>query len=118
MTIVLDRIPDDNIIRNMLDKLDNTSAKYHDCLIVSDNKVSKEATQALIEFIQYRDDFIAIGLKLTFMGVITFNTGWMMECYCNRVTDRLQIFNNDFYNTSDKEQIRKLMEWRNGLNDD
>ncbi|RPI82761.1 MAG: hypothetical protein EHM34_06395 [Nitrosopumilales archaeon] len=106
----------DQIIKNMLVKLEDLFACYHDKCELSGHKISVEVTQALIDFIHYRSNFAEIVNKLLFMGIVDHETAWMMDCYGDYMTHCAQIFDND--RSFNPELKKQVIEWRRKFDDD
>lgn len=91
----------DNVAKNMLDKLD----------VLADAYRKNKSTQALINFIQFRDDFLKLEADLSLTKLINFNTGWNMMVYCGVVTDELEIFDNG-KSVQDPKFVQEIKTWR------
>jgi hypothetical protein len=93
-----------NIIKNMLDRIDELAENYR----------KEKTTDALIEYIQFRDDIIKLTLNLKFMNLYprtNDKTLWNLTCYEVVVTDELKIFHNG-KSVPDKTFVKELKEWR------
>lgn len=106
----------DVLIKKMLCKFDEAFAEYHDSLVLSNDKVTPQVTQALVKFIHYRSDFLEITTKLSFMGILDHDTAWMMDCYCDYMTYCAKVFEDWKDHKPSKEDKKKLMNWVELLN--
>lgn len=102
----LDPVTSTNVIKNILDNLDVLAERYR----------TKKTTDALIDYIQYRDDIIYMEMKLSFLHLYPNDskkdkTLWNLRCYESVVTDELDIFHNG-KSVPDETFVKELKEWR------
>ena len=93
-----------NILKNILDRIDELAGNYK----------REKTTDALIEYIQFRDKSIKLCLDLLFMGLYPYgndDTLWNCQCYESVITDELEIFHNE-KSVPDKKVVNDLKEWR------
>lgn len=104
--------PSKNIIKNILDNLDVLAEIYR----------TEKTTDALINYIQYRDDIIYLESKLAFLNLYPGydekdKTLWNLHCYESVVTDELDIFHNG-KSIPDETFVRELKEWRKSFGEE
>lgn len=108
----------DKVIKNMLDKFDDLSMKYYNLRSDSD-KVTPELTQALIDYMLFRDTYIQLTSIVWLNSLVSSEDSWMLGCYEAYRTTQLKIFNNgDSINLNDKEFVYKIREWRRSFDDE
>ena len=92
----------DNLMANILEQTDRLARRYK----------KNKTTESLIEFVQFRSDCMDIIVKLTSMGLYSFDELQNCIWYINMVTDELEIEALHSENVLDAKVIERVKMWR------
>lgn len=108
----------DKVIKNMLDKFDKLSMAYYNLAVESD-KITPEVTQALVNYILFRDTYLKLASIVWLDSLVSSDDAWMLQCYESYRTTQLKIFNTGGgIDLNDKEFVHKIREWRRTYDED